>query len=350
MSTNVKKVKKPMSQQTKRNLGNIFGSIISNQRAIDGAKELPIWVALIFFALSVFLPVIPSMVQVSNTYGASFVGNYTYDLDRTLSEATYQMKKDGKEFIVKDQQLEYNKASAEFVTDSVYDYVNDKTHEYDLRVYYSVGNLNELQIKCSTDYYKLGTTEKYENPSKEDKNKYVPSFVILHKDGIFVYIFQKSSDKGVAASYNGCNWKNYNSTDELLTRVIGTATEEMHNANISQYNKEVFGNWKIVFNESYIDAKGLTFRNTTLIYLGIFAALVLFMGLMIFLLTRGKKNVYHFLSILTCLKIAAWAAFTPAIIGLILGFIFPSQATLFFIMVLGIRIMWLCMKQLRPQY
>lgn len=345
MSNKAKTVRKPMSQQTKRNLANIFGSIISNQRAIDGAKELPIWVALIFFVISVFLPVIPYMVQTSGTYGASFVDTYTYSLDRTLPIASLEMQKNGIDFKVQDKKLQYYKNNEPQVVPNyelLYSYVNKATNEYNLMVYYSNENTTDLKLKCNETYYKRYSTD---STTKDDENKYCPSFMILAPDEIFIFLYKEGTATAASGTYNGCNWNNYKSVDDLLVRV----TNIKESSNIGENLDAIFANWKDVFNESYLDAKSSTLLNGTFIYLGIFAALVLFMGLMIFLLTRGKHNVFRYLSILTCLKIAAWASFTPGIIGMILGFIFPQQATLFFIMVLGIRIMWLCMKQLRPQ-
>jgi maltodextrin utilization protein YvdJ len=72
------------------------------------------------------------------------------------------------------------------------------------------------------------------------------------------------------------------------------------------------------------------------------------MGLMIFLLTRGKKNIFHIYTFGDCEKIAAWSMVSPALLSLILGFIFTDYAMMFFIILLGLRVMWLSMKQLRP--
>lgn len=366
MSTNNKaKVitpKKPMSPQAKRNLANIFGSFISNQRAIDGAKEMPIWVAIIFLLLSIFLPVIPTMVSNSNAYGSSFIATYSYGLDVTLPELSYQLKKEGYSFEVvgtKDNmELKGYKDSTAldpYALTPIARYTNKLTGEYNLSIYYSEANfsgdssditsLKHLSEVCTSDSYLKGTTTVA--PVGTEENIYTPSFVILHKTRLYVYLYSPSTTTAIAASYDGCNWNNFDTstTNKLLDRVIADANHD----EIVYFNEKVFKNWKTVLDESYLQQKGTTFVASPFIYLGIYLGLVIFMGLMIFLLTRGKKNVFRYLSFLTCEKIAAWASLSPAVIGLILGFIFPSQAILFFIMVLGIRIMWLSMKQLRPQ-
>ena len=72
------------------------------------------------------------------------------------------------------------------------------------------------------------------------------------------------------------------------------------------------------------------------------------MGLMVFLLTRGKKNIFRVYTFGDCQKISAWSMVSPALLGMILGFFIQDYAMMFFIILLGVRVMWLSMKQLRP--
>jgi hypothetical protein len=51
------------------------------------------------------------------------------------------------------------------------------------------------------------------------------------------------------------------------------------------------------------------------------------------------------------MKISAWTAFAPAILAMIFGFIMGSgnaMAGFMFVLMFGIRCMWLAMKNLRP--
>ena len=72
------------------------------------------------------------------------------------------------------------------------------------------------------------------------------------------------------------------------------------------------------------------------------------MGLMMFLLTRGKNNPNRGLTFFITCKIDAWITFTPALLGMILGFIWNAAAGLGFIVLIGLRTMWLSMRQLSP--
>jgi hypothetical protein len=44
-----------------------------------------------------------------------------------------------------------------------------------------------------------------------------------------------------------------------------------------------------------------------------------------------------------------WAAFTPAVLACGLGFAFSTYALFIFILFYGMRIMWMSMKNLRPE-
>ena len=82
----------------------------------------------------------------------------------------------------------------------------------------------------------------------------------------------------------------------------------------------------------------------------IFVFFVFFMGLMIFIMTRGKNNPYRIYTFWMTQKMSYWAAFTPALLGMIIGFFVNATILQFlFIILFGFRIMWLSMKTLRPQ-
>ena len=76
--------------------------------------------------------------------------------------------------------------------------------------------------------------------------------------------------------------------------------------------------------------------------------IVLIMGFMVWVLTRGKNNPYRIFNVWECYKIVAWAALTPAILTSGLGFLIKAFASTLFPLLLGVRVMWLSMKSLRP--
>lgn len=362
-----------MRDTTKEFLGDLLISHFSNARAVSAAKTRHLLFAIIFFVIGNFLPIIPLMVRAGTSYGASFLSGNTYGLEISMSEQTHSIS-ENYAFKVNDenQLLAYDKSGSLLQRTAeqeeqplVPHYVNQNTNQIDLEVYYldrkeTSKDKNEETIKSFVTMledrtYKSGTTELY---TKQDKNDttvvYKPSYIILYPQGIVMAVYAENSTTVAASSYGGSDWKRFEKNVDIigsLSNVFNENGSELdYDLRNSTYTEGVLNNWKKTFNLTYENRKILNFWATSGIYYGIYLGLTVFMGLLIFLLTRGKKNPYNYLSILTCEKIEAWICFAPAILGMIVGFIFANFAVMAYIMLLGLRTMWLTMKQLRPQY
>ena len=346
----VKKQRKPMDPQVKRNLINGFKSIISNQAVIDGAKETPWWVAVIFFVLSICLPVIPITVQYSKAYGASFVSSYSFNSDRGIENTFTKAKADGWEIKVENNLLTFNK---DVTDDFIASDINAETGQYNFLLYVSNKTGSELGAfvnKLDAAKYELGKTNPYDETKAEQYTAegtkfYTPGFVVLAKDTMAMAVYKDNSTERAGASLGGLDWHNSPSGD-LLERVLKVDESLTHR----QKTEAIFNNWKSVLNETYINQKNTTMLNMSLIYLGIYAGLLVFLGLMVFVLTRGKNNVYRYLNVWVCQKISWWAAFTPAVLGMIVGFLLAGNVIgqMAFIVLASLRVMWMSMRQLRP--
>jgi len=360
-----------MKDKTRRNLGTIFGSLISNQRVIDGSKEFPFWVSLIFLVLSVFLPLIPIMTTVANSYGSQILSSATYNLDNTLTTALVDLHNENKTFKVVDNELQYfvdgNQKHLDTTEDltPIYTYKDESRNQIDLLVFYSErltgkkdpNNLSDL-VSAKAVKYKKGTMDVLPSDASDDelKKAYIPNILVLHKTVLYLVTYKDSSSNSFSGTSSGYNWKNVDSllkATDLVTYLLTVEGETIPTTAsdiTSAYKKGVLNNFKKVLDKSYIDLKGKTLLYNTLVFAAVYLGLILFMGLMVWLLTRGKKNMFHFLKLWDCQKISYWASFSPALIAMILGFILPNYASMFFIILIGIRVMWLSMKQLRPQY
>lgn len=347
----LKKQKKPMSPETKRNLLNVFKSIISNQACIDGAKETPWWVAAIFFVISICLPVIPITVSYSKAYGASFVANYAYNADRGIENTFSELKTSGWEINVEGGLLKFNKdvSSDEPVAKDI----NAETGQYNFLLYATNKSGSELQnlvTKLDNAKYELNTLNAYDEAKAEEYTTngtafYTPSFVILAKDTLAMAVYKNNTTVRAGSTYGGLNWVNSQNGD-LITRVLNVDSSLTNRAK----TEAIFNNWKTVLNETYTTQKNTTMLNMSLIYLGVYAGLTIFLGLMVFLLTRGKNNVFRYLNFWVCQKISWWAAFTPAVLGMIFAFIISGNiiGQMGFIVLSSLRVMWMSMRQLRP--
>ncbi|MGM9874065.1 MAG: hypothetical protein ACI31G_04025 [Bacilli bacterium] len=371
-----------MKAKTKTNLSNIFGSLFSNAKAIEAGKTLPWWMALISFLLAVFIPIIPIMVQTANSYGSQFIAKTTYGLEKSLTSSTIDLYLNGYEFkINEDHHLigykDDNQLNPTVEEDKIplIRYINSETNMIDLEIYYSVrstsakeNSLSDLLDSIKSKTYILNSIneedntatseEEEESTSEEEIVKYRPSYIIMYKEGIYACLMKANSTESSATS--GGNWAHHSVGLSLLSDLL-TVKDGDNNVIVTLENKNellvnetylngVFNNWKKSFDLSYLTSRSNSLTTSTLVFLGIYILLSFFMGLMLFLLTRGKKNPFRYLSFFTCQKINAWSSFCPALLAMILGFMLSNYAVMFFIALLGLRTMWMSMRQLRPQY
>lgn len=342
-----------MKARTKEYLSNGFGSIISNQRAIDAAKGFPWWVAIIIFLIGTFLPVIPLTVSVANSKGRSFVSTYNYSLDRDLAGISLDFKAKGYEFTVTNNMLTFNHPEVLETSFMIGNYTigSEGKKQYSTVFYY-----NEYDFtKASTFFNEVASIKYIQETTTPDAGNegdllYIPNIVYLFKEGMAV-LLTKYNTTTSAGSFSG-DWVMVPEESKIIERVLNTTvpTPESKEKMGSAFVTESFENWKTIFDESYLNNKNRSLITTTFIYWGVYAGLTLFLGLLVFLLTRGKSNFNRYLKWYQCLLISAWASFAPGLLSMILGFFLTQYAVMLFIVFMGIRIMWMSMKQLSPTY
>ena len=348
-----------MNPKAKKFLSNFFFGLFSNDHAIEGSKSNPWWVGLIILVLGVFLPVIPLTVNAANSYGASFLTSYTYRYDQNIADLTTKLLLDNKEFKVNDNhELQYfvdgevAHPTVEADVTPVAAHINATTNQYELVIYFTEReglDLDALKTSITDTHYKSGST----SVAVEGDTAYAPSYVILYKNGIYTKLMKENSTEAgsnTSTTY-ATDWKHFDVGHELLKNTLPEGkTAAQVDLNSSKDVQEIFANWKEVYNKAYLSQKTYNTWFTTLLFYGIYLALAIFMGLLVFLLTRGKNNMFNYLKFWDCQKIVWWASLCPAILAMIVGFIFSNFAQMIFIILFGLRIMWISMKQLRPQY
>ena len=124
-------------------------------------------------------------------------------------------------------------------------------------------------------------------------------------------------------------------------------TFEQKMANPDYYNG-VLKNFKKFLDKSYESSKVKTILYTCLFNLALFVGLSVIMGFLIWILTRGKNNPNNYFSIWLCYKIQMRLGLAPGLITFILGLFLTSYAQMIFVLTLGLRVMWMSMKDLRP--
>ena len=374
MAKKLKKQRKGMSPKAKFTLINAGKGIISNQACIDGSKESPWWVAAIFFVVAVILPLIPGFAKLNKAKGSDFLASANYGFDTSLTALAYDMYQNDEDFVAKNGTLRSYRGDGPvddiFVTpDDAYiygethqeefAYVNTATGQIDLRVFFWTG-LKESKLKkyvnaVSKQKFIIGTTD-YPDPEVKDKY-YIPNIMIITPKTMAIALYKSNTTTQVQTSYGGLDWENTGKTG-IIKRILkdgiksGDISTMDKGAYLNNYSGKTLKRFKVVLNETYLNQKRRTTWSSTGIYAGIYAGIIVFLGLMIFILTRGKNNPFKFLNIWHCQKIAWWAAFTPALLGMILAFVFSGNTIgqMAFILLVSLRVMWLSMKQLRPVY
>ena len=379
MAKKLKKVKKGMNPKVKFTLVNSFKGLISNQAVIDGSRGSAWWVAAIFFAFSAILPLIPTFAQLSKMNGASFIANLNYGLDEQLSHFAFKQKLAGYEFKVEGGKLHYfenynfesrtgtEKAFVE-PNESYFEnrecefkIINSVTNQIDAKFYFWTDkNLAANVDKITKQTYLINGNngsdgQKIPTPEMKDTVVYLPNIIIFTPTTMAVALYKSNTTNGAGTTNGGLDWLNSRTDIGLIERLLGkevanvTATAD-ENKFVNEHKGEVISVFRDVCTETYLNQKSKTKWTNTGIYFGIYGGVIIFLGLMVFILTRGKNNPYKFLNIWECQKISWWGAASPAIIGTILSLIFSGNAIgqMAFILVVSLRIMWLSMKQLRP--
>ncbi len=344
----------------------ILKSLISNDACVTGGRKLPWYYAIIMLFISMVVCLVPTFVATANKSGSSFVSTYSYGYDIAMMRFAEDVNDRGIDLSIhnaqdkKYLQINYDGKSGNEAWAAAYPEVNSFGHHYYKHV--NSGNNIDLEI-----YYIDGElTQDYLNEIAQNKTTNEDGTLTLTKKTTSYFIFAKYSLMGVAYKSSktiaGTLYGDYNYMEEgfginslAIVYVDGQAiTSETRDNPSSEgaygvYSRGVWQNWKSFFDTSYMTNKNTAMWQTTLIMFGINLAIVVFMGLMIFLLTRGKTNPFRIYTLWDTQKIVYWAAPAPALLTLIVGFMISSFAQVAFPLLMGMRLMWLSMKTLRPE-
>ena len=343
-----------MKARTKEIITDGFGSLVSNAAALRGAKAGPLWLTVVMFFLAIFLPIIPIFASQVSTNGSTFLDKYSYNLDRTVTSVAMDLKNNrNAEFSIDSNHLLSIKEGeneinfSEYGSDKIYaSYLDTSTNQYELTVYLSDAETDKqketVMSTINTAYFVLEST----TPSIAAEGSYRPNFIVLFKDGVYVSVYAHNATNVVANSYLG-DFKKITPNNKCLETLLKVDGVEQ-NMYDDHYTVGVYNNFKKFLDKSYETLKVKNTGLTCLIYFGIFFGASLLMGLLMFLLTRGKNNPNNYFSFWLCLKIQGRLSFCPGLLTMIIGFFLTSQIPLIMIMLLGLRVMWISMKELRP--
>ncbi|MBQ0008746.1 MAG: hypothetical protein KBS97_00470 [Firmicutes bacterium] len=308
----------------------ILRSLISNNACIEGGRKKPWYFAVIMLFLSMIFAILPLFVQTINTNGDDAFATYTYGADVATLRFTEDLNNNGIKMYVKKAEGSESKMIVAEKDGAVVD-VNyahtvpavDGTQVPDFLFFYrtTIPSDAELQILVG---------EKQET-----------SFMFFTQNEIIVHLVNfdtKAAIKNIVCQ----NAPKYLNEGRSINEMLSALADPTARVN------ETFANWKLFIRDSYNYTRLTALWQTCLIMGGINLGITAFMGFMIWILTRGKNNPYRLFNLWDTQKMAWWAAITPSILSLAFGFLIPRFANILFPMLIGIRVMWLSMKSLRP--
>lgn len=334
----------------------ILRSLINNAVIIEGRKRK--WLeSFVVFIIAMIIALIPSTVTSATVTGSAIIDTKktnSYGVEDGLKYFSETMKEKGISFkivqenkskiitIIESEEKWGDNTNGEYYRNFVDDYFyykrTDRVYqkdENDETVGYEEKLVERLRVYQYVDLDNAALNKKLsEIQSQKIEDEPVSSFLAIGKTTCFFFIYSKTAK----------NWSNPVATRQLTYDRFKDGQEV-----ISNYT----GNKSIEIWAEFLDTGYETTKITTVFsQMGIFAAInvlvSLFMSIMIFVVTRGKRNPYRDYKFTEAMKIVGIASLAPSIISAIVGFILPAYSSMIFMLLIGVRIMWLTSKNLNP--
>ena len=311
----------------------------SNAACLDKGLNKKWYVAVIIALFSVIFSVIPLAVHSATSNGSSFLSStYIYNFD----EGFYSFLEDANTnnySITFDRENGSAKLEGKTATSSnnylIYQHkyeANDQhaTSYIDFQVFFIPEDVNFSTVASTISALNVNSLSGRDASYIIFGTKVFST--VLYKYGSY------SSVGGVSGDYHNLDdtyssIKDFYVTDQS-TRILNTA------ASLALYKtfiNEGYTNNRITY--TWLQVGVITAVNT---------AITLLMGLVLFLMTRGKNNPNRVIKFQQCFNVAYWCALTPGLLALILGFFFSGYEIMLYVVIYGFRIMWLSMKTLTP--
>ena len=318
-----------------KNLKLILKSLVNNNACIEGGRKKPWYFAAIMFFLAMIFAILPLFVQTWNTNGDDTFKTYAYGTDQATLRFTEYLNDNNIQMYIKTPDGAENK-NDKIIVASKDGVATNVDYEHKIPVKASDGTYTE-QIDFKF-YYRV---EKNETEFTDLIGDQKTSFFIFYQDQIYINLVNFET-KAVIKTIVCNKAANKFEDGKSINAMLSTSTDASTKLN------ETFANWKLFIRDAYNFTRLTAVWQTCAIMGGINAGITLFMGLMIWILTRGKNNPYRLFNLWETQKMSWWAAITPSILALAFGFLIPRFANVLFPMLIGIRVMWLSMKSLRP--
>ncbi|MCQ2795453.1 MAG: hypothetical protein MJ214_04555 [Bacilli bacterium] len=353
----------------KKHILLILRTLISNNACVEAArtkeKKYTI-VAIVFVLFSLFFAALPTCVTGFQQNGGAWLRGINYSFDTAMIEfgrktteleITFELKKDHTLVannwesigIYSEKHNELNcfistktdqETREEYRIMEIF-YCDENKYDFNLYVEEISKNINPLRINKDTkndDEKKPETwlqTEKDKDGNDVKKSRQC-SFIVFGTNHVQGALISPGGAAGIAGPYG-----DYQHTDPNPDFIHGVLVK-------SENPKTILEDCASFFDQAFINTRASNTWRSTGIILGVDAGVILLMGFMVWVLTRGKNNPFRIYTFWDGQKIAYYACLTPGIISLF-GFLMSNMAMMLFILAIGMRVMWLSMRTLRYQ-
>ena len=370
---------KVIKQKKKINFASVWKFIRTlwkNDAVVEVATTTKWWWSLIIFVLSLVISVLPATVNQATAQGRNFLSNtntsysdpyinglYAYLNDtsedknivfdgesKTLSSSTntsgyYDTDISNKIFANGTRALKPLYTYSRTVTNSGL----ERTTNY-LDIYVCYQDNGVVDLNTILENIQSTNTNYADGHIADDslKNTRQTPFILFTNDEFYAVNYSSSGSTSLSGNYNHMSEVfdfasgQYSFKDVLNYNVSTTST-------ISEKQSAVFENFLTYCDYTYLDIRFNSTWVTFGIYCGVNGSIIILMGLIIWLMCRGKNNPNNKIKIWETYSMAFWAAGSPAILSLF-AFLMPQIGMMIFIMLYAFRIMYLSMKHLRPVY
>ena len=331
--------------------------LINNDECLEGRKK-PWYAAVTAGLLSCFLAVLPFITTGFTAKGGAFLNYPNYSFGEGLTSFVNDFsKKEGLDLKIENQELvATGDWSAEYLgSENIYDHS-----------YYIVTNVLVDNVPVEKPSEKITDFSVYYSAEKDAKTLYnevtgradyvAHNTLFLTKKDFLAYKWNATANNG-AGSRTGVsgNWthkklQGLTFKDLAKANAKGEAYEFTFDNNYGGYVKEVTAAFYDVFTYSNIPVRNAEAWKVVGIASAVAIGMTVIMGTIIFLVTRGKNSPFRHYTFWETQKAGYWAAFTPAVLAMVLSYVLPNFRYFYFLMLFSFRIMWMSMRSLRPQY
>jgi hypothetical protein len=346
-----------------KTLKMIFASLFDNGVVIKG-KDQPWWIALLLFVISVVLATYPTYTQINNRSGSDFLSGNLYSIDNGLQALSETLYEENIQLVIKEtvineepRRILTNEETAwsTVFTQSIEGYPTFPYFEY------AVNNQPRLRVFfqgiLSDEDSTLFVNNLLDRPLGDTT---ISSFMFLGSKAVYVYMYVPTAIasgtvdgqgyvNGFSGTYDAIPL-NTNLGRFIALDSSGTFVDPLvsRTTNYQAYADRILANWKVFFDQSFAFSKSVLLFAQTALTFAVNVIMSFLMSVVIFIMTRGKFNPNRHLKFGETTKIGAWTLLSPALLTIVAGGLFPEFAPTAFVLFVGLRLMWLSSKYLRP--